>query len=40
MMKGKVEPSTMLTLVKAMLIMVHVVKQIVVVPQMTSPHER
>jgi hypothetical protein len=40
MMKGRMEPSTVPTMVRAMLIMVHVVKQTTIVPHMTSPQKR
>jgi hypothetical protein len=38
--RGRVEPSTMPTVVRAMPIVVQTVRQTIVVPQMTSPHER
>jgi hypothetical protein len=38
-MRGKMEPFAMSTLVKASLIMVHAVRQIVEVPHMTTPRE-
>jgi hypothetical protein len=40
MMRGKVEPSTMPTMVWVMPTLVHATKQTTKVPQMTSPHER
>jgi hypothetical protein len=40
MMRGKVEPSIVPTVVRVMLIVVQVVRQIVVVPQMAFPRER
>ncbi len=40
MMKGRMEPSIVLTMVKAVPTMVHAIRQIATVPQMTSPHER
>ncbi len=40
MMKGRVEPSTMPTMVWAMPAVVHATRQTIKVPQMTSPHER
>jgi hypothetical protein len=40
MMKGIVEPSVVPTMVRAVPPMVHGVRQIAAVPQMTSPHER
>jgi hypothetical protein len=40
MMKGRMEPSTMPTMVWALPIMVHATIQTTKVPQMTSPHER
>jgi hypothetical protein len=40
MMRGKVEPRGMLIVVKAMLIVVHVVRKITAVPHTTSPHEK
>jgi hypothetical protein len=40
MIRGRVEPSAMPIVVRAVPIMVLTVRQTVVVPQMTSPHER
>jgi hypothetical protein len=40
MMRGRMEPSIVLTMVKVVPTMVHAVRQIATVPQMTSPHER
>jgi hypothetical protein len=40
MMRGKVEPFGVPIVVRAMLIVVHIVRQIIVVPHMTSSHER
>jgi hypothetical protein len=39
-MKGRVEPSIMPIMVREVPTMVHVVRQIVAVPQMTFPYER
>jgi len=40
MTKGRVEPSIVLTMVRVMPIVVQVVRQITIVPQMTSPQEK
>jgi hypothetical protein len=40
MMKGKMEPSTRPIVVKVVPPMVQIVRQIVIVPQMTSPQDR
>jgi hypothetical protein len=37
MMKGRVEPSIVLTMVRVMPIVVQVVRQIITMPQMISP---
>jgi len=39
-MRGTMEPSIVPTVVRAMLIMVHAVKQTTIVPHMTSPQKR
>ncbi len=40
MMRGRVEPSTMPTVVRAMPIVVHAIRQTTIVTQMTSPQKR
>jgi hypothetical protein len=37
MMKGRMEPSTIPTVVRAMPLLVHVIKHSAIVPKMTSP---
>ncbi len=39
-MRGKVEPSIMPKMVKVVLIVVHATRQIIEIPQMTSPYKR
>jgi hypothetical protein len=39
MMRGRVEPSTMPIVVKVVSIVVHATKQIIEIPQMTTPYE-
>jgi hypothetical protein len=40
MMKGRVEPSIVPTVVKAVPIMVHAIRQTIAIPHMTFPQER
>jgi hypothetical protein len=38
-MRGRVEPSIVLIVVKVVSIVVHATRQIIEIPQMTTPHE-